>query len=268
VSYAEIAQELDLLFVVLFGSQARNGKGRDTDLALMPRNPFRISEGWEPARALVGREQRGDLDVVWLPSGSWLLAAEVARDGKVLYEAEPGAFLDFQAAAERRSLDSNVWRRRQSEFVQDFLGGGCVLNRDLIQDNLALLVQSLREMEPVLAAGEAAFVAEPMRHHAAERLTELLVECAAKINSEVGKQAGIAPTDYYSSFFALVSAGWLDNDTARSLAEIAALRNVIIHQYQRINLKDLYCTIGESLSAWRRYAEQVASRLESQKGPG
>ncbi len=118
--------------------------------------------------------------------------------------------------------------------------------------NLELLTRSLAELEEVLAGGEQAFVAESMRHHAAEQLLELLVESAAQINRELSHNQ----SDYYSSFFTV----GLEVATARTLADLAGMRNKIEHHYTSVKLDKLFRTLQASLPHWQRYATHVSTQ--------
>ncbi|MEW6280164.1 MAG: HepT-like ribonuclease domain-containing protein [Candidatus Eremiobacterota bacterium] len=57
------------------------------------------------------------------------------------------------------------------------------------------------------------------------------------------------PSDYYSSFFAL----GLDRDTAGELAEVARLRNMLVHQYEDVRPEQVHQAALHSASLWRVY---------------
>lgn len=79
------------------------------------------------------------------------------------------------------------------------------------------MTRHLGELETVLQHSLEDFSANPLLLRTAERDTELLVECAAKINTAIGQSKGIPPSDYYSSFFAL-TPDWLTGEVAEELA--------------------------------------------------
>jgi predicted nucleotidyltransferase len=101
-----IARRYALDFIALFGSTAREGAGRDVDLAVMPR---------EKVRAFTARiELYQDLSEVFAPAvvdlsiladSSWLLSWQVARDGRALL-GEDG-FARFRETAYWRRQDSH-----------------------------------------------------------------------------------------------------------------------------------------------------------------
>lgn len=149
-------QEYNLDFIALFGSTAREGRGRDMDLAVMPRDPDlsveRRSQLYEDlCRALAP----APVDLAWLPNASWLLSWKVARDGRALCETRPGQWDSFRQAAYWRRVDSAMWRRLEREYLERFLRRETGLDRELIQRKLLQMSTYLAELEMVLGrAGE------------------------------------------------------------------------------------------------------------------
>jgi hypothetical protein len=83
---------------VLFGSVARGESGPDSDLDL----GVLFEPGLESAAALevaLARAAGRRLDLVRLDVAPPLLRFEIARDGRVLLEREPHAWVDFRARA-------------------------------------------------------------------------------------------------------------------------------------------------------------------------
>ncbi len=259
---ADYAREAGLDFIALFGSHSR-GLARDDsdiDLALMP-----ASLDLDPEEVEVGLIRalgRGDLDLVWLPHANWLLAWQVAQHGRVLFERQAGQFNRFWHHAASRRADSKIWDRRNRDFVRRVLERHNDVDQQLVRGKLVHMARFLAELEQFIDVTESEFIADVKTYRAAERQTELLVECAAEINTEVARAvANIPATDYYSSFFSLSSAGWLSRETAMRLAEIAGLRNRLVHQYEEIQLPRLYRVLKASLPDWREYLDSVQTRL-------
>ena len=61
------------------------------------------------------------LDLVDLRRTGSLLAFQVARHGRLLYERDPGAFRSFQSLASRRFCDTDKLRRAQRRAIHAFL---------------------------------------------------------------------------------------------------------------------------------------------------
>jgi predicted nucleotidyltransferase len=112
------AADLDLL--VLFGSRAtgRVTTRSDVDLAIQCREPADLEQWHVILAPLVGSDR---LDLVDLRRAGPLLAFEVARTGRPLFERQPGTFRAFQALAARRYADTRKLRDAQRRAIQVFL---------------------------------------------------------------------------------------------------------------------------------------------------
>ena len=106
-----------VILAYLFGSQAEGKAGplSDVDIAVLlgPQVP---KERWTAVQIdlindLIGLFHRNDVDVALLNRATPVLAQEVVRSGQVIYEAEPGARVDFQVATLRRYADTAPLRR-------------------------------------------------------------------------------------------------------------------------------------------------------------
>lgn len=260
---ADASADLELDFVVLLGSYL-NGTQRtdsDLDLAVMPSR--QTPTALEVVRTLSERLGRSDLDLIWLPGASWLLESEVSR-GRLMVERQVGGFTSFCRYSRMRQADSQPWRRRKQAYIDRFLSGAPALDSSLVEDKIARMVQYLTELERVFAQGAERFCQDALVHYAGERLLELLVEGAVAVNTEVAQVvAAIPPSDYYSSFFSMQRTGWIDQETARELAACASLRNRVVHQYEKVQLDELYQVLHDSAPHWREYIRQVREKLDS-----
>lgn len=110
----------DLRLLVLFGSAA---KGRlqsksDLDLAVMCDGSADLDALY---LALAPRLRTARLDLVDLRRAGPILAFEVARSGRLLFENAPGLFRQFQSLASRRYADTKKLREAQRRAIQVFL---------------------------------------------------------------------------------------------------------------------------------------------------
>src|SRR3989304_1431662 len=111
---AEILPDLRLL--VLFGSVAR-GRVRsksDVDVGVLCDGPADLDICYV---ALAPRLATHRLDLVDLRRAGPLLAFEVARTGRLLFERRPGAFREFQSLASRRYCDTEKRRRARPRAI-------------------------------------------------------------------------------------------------------------------------------------------------------
>jgi len=119
LSSSAVPADVDL--VVLFGSRAKANShtSSDWDLAIRFRNeptdPMRLY-GLDAELAQALRCSSDAVDVIDLDRSSYLLQRVVAEDGQLLFEREPGAFLNFRSRAIRQWAD---WVLRQDKLNRE-----------------------------------------------------------------------------------------------------------------------------------------------------
>jgi len=106
--------------VVLFGSVARGRSrpGSDLDVAVLCDGPADLDALY---LLLAPRLATDALDLTDLRRAGSLLAFQVARHGRLLYERDPSAFRSFQSLASRRYCDTDKLRRAQRRSIHAFL---------------------------------------------------------------------------------------------------------------------------------------------------
>jgi len=110
-----LAHRFGLRFIALFGSvvEGRATAESDLDVAVMADRPRRRALDWQ-ARLVVALgdalETSREVDLLLLNGADSLISFRVALRGRLLFEAEPGAFAAFQLHASR-AFDDDAPRR-------------------------------------------------------------------------------------------------------------------------------------------------------------
>ena len=114
----ERVPELEL--VVVFGStvKGRRRAGSDVDVAVRCAGLADLDVLHGLLAPALGTDR---LDLVDLCHAGPILAMEVARSGRLLYESRPGTFRQFQSLASRRYCDTEKLRRAQKRAIHVFL---------------------------------------------------------------------------------------------------------------------------------------------------
>ena len=115
-----LCEHYRLHLIILFGSAVTGLRGPETDLdlAVLGDAPLDlVAVTTEMIRLL----HRNDVDVVDLRRASPLLAMEVARHGRLVYEREPGMHREFISLAVRRYIDTKKLRDAQKDAIDRFL---------------------------------------------------------------------------------------------------------------------------------------------------
>lgn len=134
---------------------------------------------------------------------------------------------------------------------------------EVVARKLAHLSPYLEELKPYRAVSLEEYVAEGGPRRTIERLLQLLVEVAADINVHIVTEIeGTPPTDYRSSFSAMVRCGVLSHDLAERLAPSAGLRNILVHAYDEIDDEEVHGSIAPALEDFEAYRDAVRGWLD------
>jgi predicted nucleotidyltransferase len=121
-----------LKMLVLFGSRARGDihANSDWDFAALYDEKLREESckhsgfSWFEVSILLGQAfdlNSDKIDVVELNHCTPLLGYYVARDGKLLYEKQPGEFINFQRQAWKIYADTTKFRKAQRQSIELWL---------------------------------------------------------------------------------------------------------------------------------------------------
>ena len=98
---------------------------------------------------------------------------------------------------------------------------------------------------------------------AIEREIQLMVECATDINNIILKKLQGAPAkDYFNSFIDLAENEVIDMDFPLAIAPSTGLRNILVHEYQRIDDQIVFASIASVRDYYRKYIAKVAEYLD------
>lgn len=113
-----LAEEFGLRLVVLFGSSARGRTDQDSDVDIgvlvnRPLSTVQRTEMWSRLSQIT----QAEVDLTVLNHFEPLLGYQVARDGVVLFEAEPRAWEGWKSYALRRYWDTHKYREALKDYV-------------------------------------------------------------------------------------------------------------------------------------------------------
>lgn len=115
-----LCEQYRVRLIILFGSSVtgRRRPDSDLDLALLGDVPLDLVTVTTDVIRLLHTDR---VDVVDLRRASPLLAMEVARHGRLVYERQPGIHLEFISLAVRRYIDTKKLRDAQKDALHRFL---------------------------------------------------------------------------------------------------------------------------------------------------
>ncbi|MFO8075753.1 MAG: type VII toxin-antitoxin system HepT family RNase toxin [Actinomycetota bacterium] len=103
---------------------------------------------------------------------------------------------------------------------------------------------------------------DPVVAAAVERLIGRLVDLAVDVNSHLAVALlDRAPSEYRESFDLMAQAGVIETAMAVRLKPSVGMRNVIVHEYVRLDLARVAAVVPEAIDASRAYVTAVARFL-------
>lgn len=137
------------------------------------------------------------------------------------------------------------------------------IDRDLIRRKLSRLNMYLDKLEPIVKRTFNEYLSDFYLKSSAERLIQLIVECASDINNHVVVESGKRPPeDYTSSFIRASEAGLIKRDLADRIKGSGGMRNIIVHEYMDIDDEKVFKTLPVALADYKEYISQVDKFLD------
>lgn len=143
-----------------------------------------------------------------------------------------------------------------------------MIDIDLIRRKLSRLNMYLEKLKPILEKRLEEYKSDFYLKSTAERLIQLVVECASDINNHVVVETeNRPPEDYSISFIKAADVGLISRQLAEKLKGSAGMRNILVHEYMDIDDEKVYRAIPLAIKDYKEYIRQVeefVERLEKQ----
>lgn len=266
----DIERRLDMVMSVLlrhpvrlayvFGSAARNpAAASDVDLAVLPDDGFSYTRLYADLSSLLGTDR---LDLADLRSATPLLQWEVVTTGRRVLAISDLEAAVFEQTVRNRYRDHRVRSRRRTAVP----GGARAMSirRDLIQHSLDDLERVAQELDRY-------------RHVTADALAR---DLSLRWTVERGLLAGLSlvfqvaehilaahfrrfPDTYEGLLAELRDCGVLPEPLYARLRGSGGFRNVLVHEYIKVDLKEVQAALVGAPSAFRAFGQAVSAWLAS-----
>ncbi len=140
-----------------------------------------------------------------------------------------------------------------------------MLNKEFLERKVKLIQEDLARLEPLANLSFAELTADDVKYSAVERYLERIVPRALDINrhciAELGKGSEAVRT-HEDTFLRLGDLGVLPKALAKALAPSAGLRNILVHEYDSVDPRQVYTSVGQALSQYAQYCKALSTFLE------
>lgn len=116
-----------------------------------------------------------------------------------------------------------------------------MVNKRIIAARLERLQEYLTNLEAVQQFDCKRFVDDPFVHGTAERNLHLAIECLLDIGNHIIADRNYSKPESYADIFKILSDEQvISQDLYNNLEGMAAFRNILVHDYMRLNRKRVY----------------------------
>ncbi|MBI3260913.1 DUF86 domain-containing protein [Candidatus Berkelbacteria bacterium] len=136
-----------------------------------------------------------------------------------------------------------------------------MIDKLLVQRKLDQMGKYLDDLRTVAQKPKTEFTGSPI-HYEAERLIELIVGNALDINFHLIKVLDLpVPKQYKDSFITLGKANVLSPEFSQKIADSAGLRNLLVHQYDDVDIERLYDGLAAGIEDYEQYMKTLANYI-------
>jgi len=136
------------------------------------------------------------------------------------------------------------------------------MDRVLILRKLAELDNYLAQLSEFSSLSETEYQRDWKTQRIVDRTLQLVIECCTDIaNHAISAMALTVPTSYAHTYTVLGEAGLLDSGLADTMSRIVRFRNILVHQYTKVDSKIVADILRNRLDDVRAYRAAVLGWL-------
>lgn len=137
-----------------------------------------------------------------------------------------------------------------------------MVRKEVFVARLERLTEYVSILHSVLKYDLEKFLADPFIYGTAERNLHLTIECLLDIGNHIIADQGLEKPESYADILRILSErSIIPADLFQALEGMAAFRNVLVHDYVKLDRAKIYQVLGEKLPALESLAGCYAKLL-------
>jgi len=141
-----------------------------------------------------------------------------------------------------------------------------MVSQAIVLDLLGRLREYVGKLRPFQAKAEQELVEDYAALWAVERGMQLAAQCVLDIcNHIVSEGSADRPDNYRDLILAAGRLGVMPAEFAQRFSRLAGFRNVLVHEYAKVDPSEVYRNLREGLADFDRFAEYVRLFLERRR---
>jgi len=134
-----------------------------------------------------------------------------------------------------------------------------MLNKNFIVRKISLIEEDILHLKDFSDLSIGEIVSDFGKKAIVERIMERVISRAIDINQHIvgSFQEKESPKDYRDTFLMLAELGVYDENFAKIISDSIGLRNILIHDYDKIDYEKVYSSIGDCVRDYTIYCGHI-----------
>jgi uncharacterized protein YutE (UPF0331/DUF86 family) len=139
-----------------------------------------------------------------------------------------------------------------------------MINKDLIKRKINKIEGYVEEIRPILELPAHEIPKDLYKQRTLERNFQLIIDTLLDINTHIISAENLTPPDDMTeTFFILGRAGFLPMDFVEKISPVVGLRNIVVHEYEVVDIENMVKDIQEGISQFGEYAVHIDNILKA-----
>ncbi|MGI6341080.1 MAG: type VII toxin-antitoxin system HepT family RNase toxin [Minisyncoccales bacterium] len=138
-----------------------------------------------------------------------------------------------------------------------------MLNKEFVEKKVSLIEEDIKRLKDFGNMTAEEIFLNYEKQATVERLMERIIARAIDINQYLIRQLNkdVIPQNYRQTFLILSDLGIYDEKFGERISKSIGIRNVLIHDYDKIDFKLLYSSISDCISDYIKYCNYIIDFL-------
>jgi len=138
-----------------------------------------------------------------------------------------------------------------------------MVDRTLILRKLSMLEEYLKQIAEYRSISTEQYANDWKSQRIIERTLQMMVETCIDIAGHIISDMKYRiPTSYADSFSVLAENRIVDNNLSQSLVKMAKFRNVVVHDYDRVDAEIVIGILRRNLDDFKKYKDAVVKLIK------
>ncbi|TRZ80239.1 DUF86 domain-containing protein [bacterium] len=141
-----------------------------------------------------------------------------------------------------------------------------MVNKKFIKRKIELIQKELIDLKKLSQYSFQEIVSDFLKQNALERILEKIIIRAIDINQhlvvELFRKEIESPKDYKETFLRLIELKVYSEDFGKSISKSVGTRNILVHEYDKIDYSQIYSSIKDCLKDYHQYCDYILKFLE------